>query len=65
MPSSRALWQICRRLRAAPLDKEEPRTHLLETVWKIGISPTLGSYQWSRRGQQCHFASSSATSTDA
>jgi hypothetical protein len=25
MPSSRALWQICRRLRAALLDKEEPR----------------------------------------
>jgi transposase len=26
MLSSRALWQICRRLRGAPLDKEEPRT---------------------------------------
>jgi hypothetical protein len=25
MPSSRVSWQICRRLRAAPLDKEEPR----------------------------------------
>jgi hypothetical protein len=28
MPSSRASWQICRRLRAAPLDKEEPRIPL-------------------------------------
>jgi transposase len=28
MPSSRASWQICRRLRAAPLDKEEPRSSL-------------------------------------
>jgi transposase len=31
MPSSRALWQICRRLRAAPLDKEEPRTPLVRS----------------------------------
>jgi hypothetical protein len=39
MPSSRASWQICRRLRAVSLDKEEPRTavrqlqriHLLRT----------------------------------
>jgi transposase len=33
MPSSRASWQTCKNLRAASLDKEEPR----ETVWKIGM----------------------------
>jgi transposase len=27
MPSSRTSWQICRRLRTAPLDKEEPRIY--------------------------------------
>jgi transposase len=34
MPSSRASWQIRRRPRAAPLDKEAPRILLLETVRK-------------------------------
>jgi transposase len=31
MPSSRASWQIRRGLRAAPLDKEEPRIHIPRT----------------------------------
>jgi hypothetical protein len=32
MPSSRASWRIRKRRRAkAPLDKEEPRTHLTRT----------------------------------
>jgi hypothetical protein len=30
-PSLGASWWICGRLRAAPLDKEEPRTHLRRT----------------------------------
>jgi hypothetical protein len=45
MPSSRALWQICRRLRAAPLDKEEPRTPLPRTrVNKRGMAAEGGRH---------------------
>jgi hypothetical protein len=38
MPSSGASWQICRRLRAAPLDKEEPRKSIPRTQVKKGKS---------------------------
>jgi transposase len=48
MPSSRALWRIRRRPHAAPLDKEEPRNPLLETVWKVlgGRDVGLRSAPW-------------------
>ena len=37
MPSSRALWRICKRPRAVPLDKEEPRISLPST-WANKLS---------------------------
>jgi hypothetical protein len=36
MPSTRASWQIYKRLHAAPLDKEEPRTPLRHTSHSLG-----------------------------
>jgi hypothetical protein len=36
MPSTRASWQIYKRLHAAPLDKEEPRTLIRHTSHSPG-----------------------------
>ena len=58
MPSSTALWQICKNLRAAPLDKEEPRTLILrlyEKWFEQGLERESGRYTESRGVEKVAF----------